>query len=486
MKRIVLFLLAVALVMGLPVSAGAASLTVPATVSVGIFDAAASQYRPSQVQLAALRFDGEPMQSDMPPFIYQTRTMIPVRLIAEKLSAEVLWMAQNNQVIILKENRTIVLTIGSSTAQVNGAPVSLPNGVSVGLAKYNGAERVMVPLRFVSEQLGAEVDWDNDSFTASVVSPSAAAYQITDIAADAAAGTVTVATSGTPSCNILDYGSRVVVDFLDGELKYGSPGSVTLDNAVVSGVRYSQYDQNYEGHAHVARVVVDLKDGMTYADNIKIDQSGTGVVIRAILPGEIPESSPLPLDPSVDYSKRTVVLDAGHGGSDCGANYGGIYEKNINLAVTQKVYSLLQDTGINLLMTRTSDATVNLYDRPALANNAGADLFMSIHSNASATSTTVQGIYTCYYGDSSTGGKQLAQSVQSAVIAAAGATDRGLQARPNLVVLKDSKMPAALIEMGFMSTPEELARLTDDGYQQELALGIAGGIIAYLNAAAAA
>ncbi|MFQ7854719.1 MAG: copper amine oxidase N-terminal domain-containing protein [Flavonifractor plautii] len=80
-------------------------------------------------------------------------------------------MPETRQVILLREESTIVLTLGSATALVNGQAMELPGGVPAGVVKWEGRESTMVPLRFVSEQLGATVDWDNDTFTAILTSP---------------------------------------------------------------------------------------------------------------------------------------------------------------------------------------------------------------------------------------------------------------------------------------------------------------------------
>ncbi|SMC76558.1 N-acetylmuramoyl-L-alanine amidase family protein [Papillibacter cinnamivorans] len=476
MKRIAWFLSVVLLLSNLlGVPAAAAS----GTVALGIFHPDTGQYRQTQVQTAQLIFDGEPIQSDMPSFILNSRTMVPVRILAERLSAEVLWVPDNQQVIILSEKNTIVLTIGSPVAQVDGVDTTLPDGVSVGLAKYDGVERTLVPLRFVSEQLGAEVTWDNDTYTASVTSPApSAVYSVTDIAADPASCLVTIATSSRPDCNIKDFGNRVVIDILDAVLTSGMPGSVAVNGSLVKAVRYSQYDQYYKDHARVVRVVLDLTDTASYSD-FSFETGDTGLLIRPAESGEAPPV--VTPDPSVDYSQFTVVLDPGHGGADCGAIYEGVNEKDINLAVALKVRSLLEQARVNVIMTRDEDVTVGLYTRAPLANDAQADIFVSIHSNASSTSNTVQGIYTCYYADA-TPGCDLAETLQTAVISSTGAFDRGLQCHPDYVVLRYTKMPAVLIEMGFMSTPAELSCLMDDGYRDSLASGIAGGILNYLSA----
>ena len=175
-----------------------------------------------------------------------------------------------------------------------------------------------------------------------------------------------------------------------------------------------------------------------------------------------------------------VVLDPGHGGSNTGASYGGVNEKDLNLAIAKKVVPLLEAAGVKVTMTRTTDKTVGLYQRTDLANGLGADLFVSIHCNASTSNLKATGIYTAAYS-ASVPGWRLAQTLRKSMMAATGAGDMGTEARPDLAVLRTSKMPAALAECGFMSTPAELALLRDSAYQTKLARGIADGILSYLR-----
>ena len=175
-----------------------------------------------------------------------------------------------------------------------------------------------------------------------------------------------------------------------------------------------------------------------------------------------------------------VVLDPGHGGSNTGASYGGVNEKDLNLAIAKKVVPLLEAAGVKVTMTRTTDKTVGLYQRTDLANGLGADLFVSIHCNASTSNLKATGIYTAAYS-ASVPGWRLAQTLRKSMMAATGAGDMGTEARPDLAVLRTSKMPAALAECGFMSTPAELALLRDSAYQAKLARGIADGILSYLR-----
>ena len=174
-----------------------------------------------------------------------------------------------------------------------------------------------------------------------------------------------------------------------------------------------------------------------------------------------------------------VVLDPGHGGEANGAEYGGVKEKDLNLAIASQAAALLEEAGVTVLMTRTDDSYVDLYDRTALANGQKADLFVSVHCNANVEHDDVTGIYTCSHSQG-TNGWRLAQLLHQTMRGATGAEDFGMEERPNLAVLRTSLMPAALGECGFMSTVSELEKLVQPAYQAQLARGIADGVLAYL------
>lgn len=175
-----------------------------------------------------------------------------------------------------------------------------------------------------------------------------------------------------------------------------------------------------------------------------------------------------------------IVLDPGHGGSANGAEYGGVKEKDLNLSIALQAARLLEDAGLTVLMTRTDDRDADLYERTDLANGQEADLFVSVHCNASLDHDDALGIYTCAHSEG-TEGWRLAESLYRAMQAAAGAPGFEMEPRPNLAVLRTSRMPAALVECGFMSTPEELALLVQPEYQARLARGIADGVLTYLE-----
>lgn len=189
----------------------------------------------------------------------------------------------------------------------------------------------------------------------------------------------------------------------------------------------------------------------------------------------------------------TVFLDPGHGGSDPGAISGGYHEADLNFAVAKKVQSLLINRGYNVIMSRTGDTYVGLYDRPQMANNSNADIFVSIHTNSSGSgSTTANGIESYYYKydpaypskineamhnnpDRILKSIALTGIIQENMIAYTGANDRGTDG-DTFAVIRESAIPATLIEMGFINNANELQKLIRDDYQNQLAKAIADGI----------
>lgn len=169
----------------------------------------------------------------------------------------------------------------------------------------------------------------------------------------------------------------------------------------------------------------------------------------------------------------------GHGGSASGAVYGGVAEKDLNLAIASQAARLLEEAGLTVLMTRRDDQDVSLYRRSGLANTYEADLFVSVHCNASLTNPEARGIYTAA-ADQQGEGWVLAEVLRQTMMAAAGAEDMGTEPRPNLAVLRTAQAPAALVECGYMSTPAELELLCQPDYQLQLAQGIAEGVLTYL------
>lgn len=365
MRRFLPLVLSALLLLG---AGGRAQAAAPnGTLTAAIYNYKTDKYGPAQeLPLVNLRLNGESISGEMPGVIYQSRTLAPLRLLAEGLGAEVEWMPDSAQVLVTRDEVSILLTLGSATAYVNDEPQELPDGVPATMVSYEDQGYTMVPLRFFSQSFGCRVGWEQTGYTAKIFEP------------------------------------------------------------------------NY---------LADLLE---------------------------------PLDTPINANCYTIALDAGHGGRAPGAVYEKTMEKDLTLSMTQKIQELLAALGYNTVMTREGDEYVDLYDRAQIANDAHADVFVSIHCNAAEKHPDFEGLYVYHY-PWSWSGMTLAQSIQTPACAFTGAVDRGIDSA-NFVVVRETRMPAVLVETGFMTCSEELARLKDNDYQTRMAQGIVQGIIQYLNA----
>ena len=148
----------------------------------------------------------------------------------------------------------------------------------------------------------------------------------------------------------------------------------------------------------------------------------------------------------------------------------------MNLDIALKLKSLLESNGAKVFMTREDDTFVNLYARAGMANEINADLFISIRHNSATSSAT--GTETLYYPDPQK--KLLAQALQKAIVSHTGFHNRGIVERPGIVVTRETKMPSALVEVGFLTNSNDLALIVTDEFKQKVAQGILQGIVDYL------
>lgn len=185
-----------------------------------------------------------------------------------------------------------------------------------------------------------------------------------------------------------------------------------------------------------------------------------------------------------DEGKLKIVVDIGHGGKDNGTTNKGfaervVYEKDVNLEIGLKlIKELSKEDDIKVITTRTDDTFVELADRVEVSNKNNADIFISVHCNATADGDNrVRGLETYYY-NSSDSSVELANSVHKNILEANSKKDRGVK-KGDYQVLRDSKIPAILIECGFLTNPLELEQLTDEMYQDIMVNAIVKGIKEY-------
>ncbi len=180
-----------------------------------------------------------------------------------------------------------------------------------------------------------------------------------------------------------------------------------------------------------------------------------------------------------------IVIDAGHGGRDVGAVEGSSYEKTIDLDIVYKLKELIDaDPTIMAYYTRLGDTNPSLEERVSLANDVNADLFLSVHNNSlsgfGANSTS--GTQVLYYASDVTGlSMRFADICLEKLCRYLNSTNRGLVNGDDIYIIHNSKSPVALVEIGFLSNPEDLAKLKSDAYQKECAKALYDSIKEMIN-----
>ncbi len=229
-----------------------------------------------------------------------------------------------------------------------------------------------------------------------------------------------------------------------------------------------------------------------------VNRSGVALVSTADLRTTL---EPVLFPRKSDKRIKTICLDPGHGGKDTGTADHHNYEKKYTLLLAHEVESLLKDDGFNVVMTRTADETIELPDRTLIASRRGADLFVSMHYNAAGADVrgvqvhclTPAGMNSSDVGggrsadSADTGNAQddrnalLAYEVQKSITRGLPVEDRGMK-RSRFEVLREARMPAILIEGGFMSQRDDARNIYDSAFRKRMARAIADGILAYKHA----
>lgn len=516
----------------------------------------------AQEEPVNLMIGGQAVVPDVPPVIQEGRTLVPVRVVAEELGAEVDWDPATKKAVIQRDSQQLVLTIGSRTAQVNGKQVQLDTPPVI----VN--QRMLLPLRFVGESLGITVGWVESTRTvvanetpqaelngqpapatvkfyrvdgtmyvsAQAVAEAVGQKEITwkrpergmtidsqlalplermeaelggtfewdpdknrvemerhntfkGVHEDGETVSLEMTYPVTPSDFVLTGPHRIVLDLpntvLDDDLLEETTANkdkqaedeeaadvsdeqeeerqkdeqvlqagIDEESELIANLRYSQYGSSPD----TVRVVIELKQKSGY----ELQYTDEGIDIK--------------LKPQPKKTGYLIVVDAGHGGSDPGAlGVAGNHEKDYTLAVANKMVELLkQYPEFQVVPTRTTDVFLELSERVAIANEMGADLFLSIHANSFSNPKT-GGTETFYYNANS---KNLAQVVHKHLQQATGFPNRGVKSS-GFYVIKHTTMPAVLTETGFLSNPSENSQLTSPAFQEKIAKSLVAAIREY-------
>lgn len=181
---------------------------------------------------------------------------------------------------------------------------------------------------------------------------------------------------------------------------------------------------------------------------------------------------------SQNLKNKTIVIDAGHGGRDVGTiGHDGFYEKKLTIQTAKRLAERLRLAGATVVLTRTDDTYLSLSSRATMSNVKGADAFLSLHYNSFPQSPSVSGIGTYYYHDRDRG---FAQTVQRSMVQATALHNREAR-HGDYHVIRENRQPALLLELGFLSNPQEAKTVQTKDFQEKVTKGIVKGVIEYLN-----
>ncbi|MDQ0491936.1 N-acetylmuramoyl-L-alanine amidase [Paenibacillus brasilensis] len=463
---------------------------------------------------ADLFLDGKRMEApaDAKPEMVNGKVMVPLRVVGEQLGYQFKWEPQAYKISIQKNNMDMSMYVGRTSADVNGKTVSLD---APPVLRGNST---MVPLRFVGEQMGLNVDWNNKSKSVNLSQkattsqtdqkadsqktstqnttskqtetalsppkdqnaekPKANTLLVQDITFEHETLKISLNKAITPKVSKMTGQDRIVVDLPEASLasdfsklfpvrKDGTRALTNSDSEDVQEIRFAPADGQNGG----VRVVIALNQARDY----DLSTNSTGEITL-----QLRERSENPVDtPTHVEERRIVVIDPGHGGKDPGAaSVTGRREKEFTLAVALKVQQLLQnDPAIQVIMTRNGDTYPTLDERPQLANDQQASVFVSIHGNSMPASNNgkANGSETYYARQESL---SLATLMHKHLVAATGFKDNGIKVA-NHVVTRKSQMPAVLLECGYLSNPSNEAAMFTEEKQDMIAQGIVGGLKEY-------
>ncbi|WP_410514747.1 N-acetylmuramoyl-L-alanine amidase family protein [Paenibacillus sp. BR2-3] len=436
--------------------------------------------------------------------------MVPLRLVAEQLGYSVKWDNVTKMVTIEQAGTTLKLVLNRATAESSGKQVQLDNPPIL------SGSITLVPLRFVGEETGTTVGWDNPTKTVYLTSPPKAPLKsepaetnsapvgsetssgvnsqgaaVTNLSFSDNRLSIAVNGSVSPSVFAMTGKDRIVIDLPNTfysqsfvqNLSLGNKQNGTLEvigNPDVSTVRYSLFSNS----PSAIRVVIDLNRAKTYSvinandGLIIVDLNGTGTTPTTTIAPAAPAAT---VPPAVVSGKKRIVIDAGHGGKDPGGiSVNKRKEKDFALATALKIEELLKnDPDIEVVLTRSDDSYPTLQDRVRIANNLNADLFLSIHANSipAGSKSNPSGTETYYTRNESL---QFAEIVHKYLVPATGLSDRGVR-QSSLHVTRETKMPAILLECGYLSNANDEALLYSEDFQQRVAEAIVAGIKEYLG-----
>lgn len=300
------------------------------------------------------------------------------------------------------------------------------------------------------------------------------------------ASVLKISTSDPMVKRLVRHGNQIELELLNIAAK---PSFVGFDNQAFSEIKEIRLSPLNADEPNT-KLIIKLDDANVEMDNhlsldgrtLEISFSPRGTPYQARghkLPTLITPNGVQQEDNSVPTVRRgayTVVVDAGHGGKDLGANREGVYEKYLNLSVALKVKQALEARGVTVHMTRNTDKFLELSQITGITNRIRPDAFVSVHTNASVNATA-RGLETYYFTPQS---RDLAQRVHRRMVNSIPSPDRGVRTA-RFYVVHHTTVPAILCEMGYISNPQERSELQSEARQRATAEAIAQGVVEFLG-----
>lgn len=488
--------------------------------------------------------NGQVKQMDTTALLMDERTYVPAKYVAEAFGADVIWNSQSRTVYIKNINTTQNSNNTTAQTPTNGDNTSSETEndqelIKTKLSYTNDANKIyfLKNIKLVSN--GSNVTnhytevYDKKNSTYTITLPASLKAFVTEEVLninDSLVSTVKISRDKDTGDTHIVFNTKTEVRFYISYNEKQNESEISLVKPVKANLSYmNKYDrvyfalkgvqlasvgatitnyfkESYDTDNNKYTIILPASSKICLADEvIKIDDSmvstveicrddktnDTHIVFNTkkefkffISYNDKLKQSEINLLTPAKSGEKLVVIDAGHGGVDPGACKGTAYEKDINLAIALKLEHLLESKGINVFMLRQDDTFVGLYDRPYIANALNASLFLSIHNN-SIDNSKVSGTETLYYpekeGDPSFTGEKFAKIVQDSLISKLKTVNRKTVERPGLVVLKYTKMPAALSEIGFLTNPTDLKNLQSETFQKKTAEALCDAIVKSLE-----
>ncbi|MCX6097535.1 MAG: N-acetylmuramoyl-L-alanine amidase [Caldiserica bacterium] len=403
---------------------------------------------------------GELLSGSEETFFAEGVTFVPLVDVANAYDMLLSWDAANQQTSLTLGDRQYVLKEGLRTLKIAQGTNHWSEEMVVAPRILSGL--LYVPVATVAHVFGLEASGDAlrvylDPIISSIVLAGTS---------DSKSGSITITSASDLRVTKTADGDYCVFR-LEGVAASAVAGNRSLSTWATVSAR-----QRLNDVAPSVELRLHAPDSMADVQN-----PGTGIyviVLSNATSGKL-EGRKVVLDPGHGYMSSTGYFDAGAIGSS------GTKESSVNLSIALKVKALLEADGAIVVVTRSDDSSKDnpdLTKRAQIANSSGADLFLSIHQNATDAGPSIGGTGTHYWFDQS---KVFATLVQKHLVLALGRTDRGTEKTSLYLVSHIDTMPAALVECAFISNSEEERLLREDAFQQKVAQGIADAIVEYFS-----